>query len=170
MKQRSFNRSKSQGSVGYEFDAAIGNVEVVGHAIHHVDGRIGREKFGYARERTRVIDIIGVQPADDVAVGRPDPLVYRVRLTLVLFRNPSSAATGGLEYRQGIIRAGTIHHQMLDRSPGLDCHAFQRSTDELPLIERGGYYGYLHGIGNSSVRPPLARMILQRTNKAESSR
>jgi hypothetical protein len=52
----------------------------------------------------REINIIRIQPGQIFTVGPPPPLIDRVRLPLVLLRNPIKTMVVGIKHIHGLIR------------------------------------------------------------------
>src|SRR5450631_653075 len=126
-------------------ESVIGQVDVIGHAVNDVDIRMAFEECNDARDRIRIVYIVRVQPADNLAIGGTDSLVDCVGLAVVAFRDPSYAVAEPTEHSGSVVRAAAIEYDMFNVSAGLDGNALKGAPDELSLVEGWCYDADLHG-------------------------
>jgi hypothetical protein len=112
------------------------HIDMITPSVNHLHLRVLSKKIRHAIQRLRVIDVIRVEPADDVSSRGADSLVDGIRLAPVSLRDPAKATLPSSQYLQGLIRA-----------PAIDDHVFQTRNiliqdtpdgpaDEIPLIQR----------------------------------
>ena len=100
-------------------EGLIAQIDMIGHAVDHIDIRVASKKATTCAIALGIIDVIGIQPADDLAIGGADPLVDGVGLAFVCFRYPSHAAAEALEHIDGVVGAAAVEHDMFDLGAGL---------------------------------------------------
>src|SRR5258708_23706957 len=83
-----FQPLKVPGLGGVRLENAIFEIDMVGHAIDYIDFRVSFEERHDAGNCAGIVNIIGVQPADDLAIRRDDAFVDGVRLSFVFLRYP----------------------------------------------------------------------------------
>src|SRR5450432_756842 len=130
---------------GIGFESLIAQIDMIGHTVDHIDIRVSIEECRHACDRTGIVDVIRIQPADDLAIGSSDSLVDSVGLAVVAFRDPSHAVAEPIEYSSGVVRAAAIEYDMFNVSAGLDGNALKGAPDELSLVEGWRYDADLHG-------------------------
>src|SRR3984885_15061453 len=146
-------------------------IDVIGHAVNHVDLRMGFGKCDNPRDCAGIIDVVRIQPADDFAVGGADTLVNRVGLSLVLFRDPFDTVTETPKHINSIVSAAAVEHDVFDIGAGLRGDAFKCTLNELPLVVGGCNNADFHDIsGNSTMLWPSELVIVHLVSMAESSR
>ena len=151
----------------------IVQVDVVGHAIDHIDFGVGFEDCYNAGNGARVKDVIGVQPADDFSIGGADAFGDGIGLPLVFLRYPTYLWAETFEYFDRVVRAAAIEDHVLNFGTRLVGHALQRSLNELPLVKGGGDDADFHAeifSGNNSIQAAFSPTMTHRCNITESSR
>ena len=119
-------------------DDVVGGVDEVGVTVEHIDVRMRGKVPGDGRERSGGVDVVRVQPADDVAGCCPNAFVDRLRLTGIRLADDAQALAIGLEDAAGRVRARSVAHDVVEIGVVLVEHTPQRALDEAALIERGG--------------------------------
>src|ERR1035437_1868163 len=93
---------------GVSFERAIVEKNVVGPAIDHIDFGVGFEERHHAGDGAGIVDIIGVQPANDLAIRGADAFVDGMGLPTVFLRYPAHRRAEMLEYMDSVVRAAAI--------------------------------------------------------------
>src|SRR5260221_14357079 len=95
-------------------------------------------------DRAGIIDVVRIQPAENLAVAGSDSFIDRMTLPPVFFRNPANAASEALEHFDGVVVAATVKDEVLYLDAGLRRNALERALDELCLIVGGGHHADFH--------------------------
>src|SRR6516225_3754886 len=88
-----------------DIDDAIVVRNVIRHPIDGVQLRMCGQEFGRKLNRPRIIDVIGVKPADDIATSHLNTLVDRIGLSLVGLGYPSEVSSILLENVESAVGA-----------------------------------------------------------------
>src|SRR5882762_1796798 len=97
------------------FDDSIGDVDVVSHSINHVNLRTTLE-FGYDfRQGAWIVNIIGIQPPNELARRPPQSLINCGCLAVVLLRDPRQLFRVALKHFERHIRAAPVEHNIFER-------------------------------------------------------
>ena len=109
-----FQPLKVEGLGGVRFESVIFEIDMVGHTIDYIDFRVSFEKRHNAGDCAGVVNVIGVQPADDLAIRRDDAFVDGIRLSFVFLRYPMHWRAKTFEDFDRVVRAAAIADDMLD--------------------------------------------------------
>ena len=74
------------GAIGLQ-DAVV-LVYVIGVAVYEIRLRVSVETRARRGDGAGIVDIIGIQPSDDVPRGARQSLIHGIRLSAVAFRDP----------------------------------------------------------------------------------
>ncbi|KZC24514.1 hypothetical protein RHOFW104T7_08420 [Rhodanobacter thiooxydans] len=86
---------------------------MVGHTIYHVDVRISLKEVDNSRKCSWVVNVIRIEPADDIAIGRADPFVDRIALAAIRLRYPTDAMAKTGKNSGRLVAAPAVEHHML---------------------------------------------------------
>ena len=111
-------------------------------ALGDVDGRTGDpaalrsfERPDHGLERTRQVVVVRVQIGDDLAARPLDPLVDRIRLTLVgLGDPPGEPILVASDHVDGLVGRSAVDDHVLEVRIALIQHRANRPLDEMPLV------------------------------------
>ena len=96
------------------------------------------ESAGYDVERSRKIEIVAVEPTDNLASRHTKALVDRIRLPVVGFRNPvCEVSFVALDDRDAFVGAASIDNDVLEISIVLEQHRAERAFNVCPLVVGG---------------------------------
>src|SRR5438128_7309516 len=94
------------------------------------------EEIHHRPQRARVVDVIRVQPSDDVTARDPETFVDRVRLSAIWFGYPSATSRIPSQDVERVVRTARVENEQLQTVDTLVQHTQQGAFDELALIER----------------------------------
>src|SRR5262245_41967878 len=92
---------------------AIVRGDVICHPIDGVQLRMCGQEFGRKLNRPRIIDVIRIQPPDDIASSHLNTLVDRIRLSLVGLGYPSEVSAVLLENVDSAVSAAAVQYYVL---------------------------------------------------------
>src|SRR5262245_3159307 len=93
-------------------DAVVGR-NVIRHPIDGVQLRMCGQEVGCKLNRTRIVDVIGVKPADDIATSHLNTLVDRVGLPFVGLGYPSELSAVLLQNVESAVGAAAVEYDVL---------------------------------------------------------
>lgn len=151
----------------------IHKIDVVSHAVDHIDLRMSFEIGNDACNSIWIIDVVGIEPADDFTIRGADALVDGIGLALVLLRCPFDAVAETLEYLDGVVGTTAVENHVVDVDATLRGNAFQSPLNELSLIVRRRNNANSHVetlSGNSEIDEPSLQTISHFFRMTDSSR
>src|SRR5207253_2072739 len=101
----------------------------------------GSHEFGDPGECARAVQVVGVQPADDLARAETHSLVDGVRLTVVRLTDHPEISNVAVKNRARVIGAAAVAHDVVNGRVTLFEHATNGALDESALIQAGGNDG-----------------------------
>ena len=116
-------------------EPAVVFVDVLGLAVHHVDVGVGGEEPLDGSERSGGVEIVAVEPADDLSFRTLDSLVDGIGLPFVGLGEKAQPARIALQDIDGLVGAAAIDDQIVETLDLLLQDASQRALDESALVE-----------------------------------
>src|ERR1700684_3915783 len=110
-------------------------------AIDEIDERIVFERLYNCGEAFGLIEVVGVQPSNDVAGCHTEALIDGVALAAIFFRKPAEMIPAGHrdvppENFDGTVGGGSVNYDVFQGRIMLAFDAEQRRVDKLRLVER----------------------------------
>src|SRR3989338_7000358 len=112
-------------------------------------------------DSTRIIDVIGIQPADDLSRCCANAFVDSMSLSFILFGNPAQTGFIFFKNRKSFIRTPSIHYHILGIAEILRKHALYCTLNIATLIERGGNDRKTHRHVALSVKEAASKKTFQ---------
>src|SRR5918994_286604 len=124
--------------------------------VDHLPIGMLNEDLGHLLQGAGFEQVVGAQPAQDVAARPVEPLYQRVGLPFVWFAHPVSQLIRVLlEDLYGVVGRSTVHNDVLQVGITLIEHALDRRLDVLTLVERRRHHRYLRPISVIAVHTTI---------------
>src|SRR5919107_6228220 len=115
--------------------------------VDHLPIGMLNEDLGHLLQGAGFEQVVGAQPAQDIAARPVEPLYQRVGLPFVWFAHPvSQSVRVPLDDLYGAVGRAAVHNQVLQVGVTLLDYALDRRLDVATLVERRCHYRYLRPI------------------------
>src|SRR6185436_13454467 len=111
---------------GIRFDDAIGLVNMIRLAVDDIDITMSLEDLQDSRARSRIVDIVGIQPAEHGAGGPLEAFVDGIGLTGIRLADGRQAPCIFAKDGGGSVGAGSVVDEVLESGHILGQNAFNR--------------------------------------------